>query len=149
MGVVDMPDQGHFRKLERMYHGAPINQIFAPRLVVGEGRAEVSMAVKPKFFHAAQALHGSVYFKALDDAAFFAVNSLLEDCFALTVSFNVYLVRPVSQGTILATGRVVHRSRRLFVAEAVLLDSAGAEIGRGSGTFMTSSIALTPEIGYA
>ena len=144
-----MAGQEHFRRLERMYHSAPINQFFAPKLVVSEARAEVSIPVRREFFHAAHALHGSVYFKALDDAAFFAVNSLLEDRFALTVTFNVYLVRPVSEGTILATGRVVHRSKRLYVAESVLVDSAGVEIARGSGTFMVSSIALTPEIGYA
>ena len=143
-----MASQGHFRKLERMYHAAPINQFFAPKLVVSEARAEVSIPVRREFFHAAHALHGSVYFKALDDAAFFAVNSLLEDRFALTVTFNIYLIRPVSEGTILATGRVVHHSKRLYVAEAVLVDSAGVEIARGSGTFMISSIALTPEIGY-
>jgi len=148
-GSFGMASQEHFRKLERMYHAAPINQFFAPKLVVSEARAEVSIPVRREFFHAAHALHGSVYFKALDDAAFFAVNSLLEDRFALTVTFNVYLIRPVSEGTILATGRVVHQSKRLYVAEAVLVDAVGVEIGRGSGTFMVSSIALTPEIGYA
>jgi uncharacterized protein (TIGR00369 family) len=132
-----------------MYATAPINQFFRPTLVVSEGRADISIPVKREFFHAAQALHGSVYFKALDDAAFFAVNSLLEDRFALTVTFNIYLLRPVSEGTIQATGRVVHRSKRLYVAESVLVDAAGLEVARGSGTFMTSSIALTPEIGYA
>jgi len=148
-GSFGMAGQEHFRKLERMYHSAPINQFFAPKLVVSEARAEVAIPVRQEFFHAAHALHGSVYFKALDDAAFFAVNSLLQDRFALTVTFNIYLVRPVSEGTILATGRVVHRSKRLYVAESVLADSAGVEIARGSGTFMISSIALTPEIGYA
>jgi acyl-coenzyme A thioesterase PaaI-like protein len=34
--------------------------------------------------HSIHAVHGSVYFKALDDAAFFAVNSLVEDVFVLT-----------------------------------------------------------------
>ncbi len=144
-----MASQEHYRKLEHMYASAPINQFFRPTLVVSEGRADVSIPVKREFFHAAQALHGSVYFKALDDAAFFAVNSLLEDRFALTVTFNIYLLRPVFEGTIQATGRVVHRSNRLHVAESVLVDAAGLEVARGSGTFMTSSIALTPEIGYA
>jgi uncharacterized protein (TIGR00369 family) len=144
-----MASQEHFRRLEHMYATAPINQFFRPTLVVSEGRADISIPVKREFFHAAQALHGSVYFKALDDAAFFAVNSLLEDRFALTVTFNIYLLRPVSEGTIQATGRVVHRSKRLYVAESVLVDAAGLEVARGSGTFMTSSIALTPEIGYA
>jgi acyl-coenzyme A thioesterase PaaI-like protein len=42
---------------------------------------------------------GSVYFKMLDDAAFFAVNSIVEDVFVYTVSLNVQLLRPVASGT--------------------------------------------------
>jgi hypothetical protein len=40
----------------------------------------VTGLVRPDFFHAAHAVHGSVYFKALDDAAFFAVASLVQEC---------------------------------------------------------------------
>jgi acyl-coenzyme A thioesterase PaaI-like protein len=60
----------HFRKLEKMYHGAPINRFYDPRLVIEKGRTELKIPIKPEFFHAANATHGSVYFKALDDAAF-------------------------------------------------------------------------------
>jgi len=131
-----------------MYASAPINDYYTPTMRVGEGRAEVTIPVRRELFHAAGAVHGSVYFKMLDDAAFFAANSLVDDVFVLTVSFNVYLTRPISEGEITSTGRVVHRSRRLFVAEADLLDSDGREIGRGSGTFLRSTTPLTPEVGY-
>jgi uncharacterized protein (TIGR00369 family) len=94
------------------------------------------------FFHAAGAIHGSIYFKALD-AAFFAVNSLVSDVFVLTVSYNVYLLRQVSEGTLMAKGRAVHCSRQLF-AEAELFDDRSREVARGSGSFMRSTIALTP-----
>ncbi len=144
-----MTTEQHFRKLERMYLRAPINEYYRPTLLVSEGRSELVIPVRPSFFHAAGAVHGSVYFKALDDSAFFAVNSLVEDVFVLTASFNVYLTRPISEGQIRATGLVVSRSRRLFIADSVLCDSEGREIGRGSGTFMPSAIALTPEVGYA
>ena len=139
----------HHRRLERLYAAAPINRYFEPALRISEGRAEVTIPVKPEFFHAAGAVHGSVYFKALDDAAFFAANSLVFDVFVLTASFNVYLTRPISEGEIRASGIVVHRSTNLIVAESVLLDSGGRQIARGSGTFMRSRIALTPGIGYA
>lgn len=142
-------DAEHCRKLERMYHAAPINVYFRPVLRVGDGEAEIEIAVRPDFFHAAAAVHGSVYFKALDDAAFFAVNSLVPDVFVLTVSYNVYLTRPVSEGTLIAKARVVHQSRQLFVADAQLFDGRSRQIARGSGSFMRSTIALTPEIGYA
>ena len=139
----------HFRRLERMYSGAPVNRYFAPQLSIPEaGVAEVRLAVRGDFFHAAGAAHGAVYFKALDDATFFAVSSLVEDVFVLTISFNLYLTRPISEGEIVATGRVVSRSRRLFVAEGVLADARGREIARGSGAFMPSGQPLGPEIGY-
>lgn len=144
-----MTGNEHFRKLERMYLSAPINEYYKPVLSISEGQSQLVIPVRPCFFHAAGAVHGSVYFKALDDSAFFAVNSLVEDVFVLTVSFNVYLTRPVSEGVLEATGRVVSRSRRLFVAESVLVGSDGREIGRGSGSFMPSTIALTPDVGYA
>ena len=88
----------HFAKLERMYASAPINRYFAPELRVSEGRADLVIPVRADFFHAAHAVHGSVYFKALDDSAFFAVSSLVLDVFVLTVSFNVYLTRPITEG---------------------------------------------------
>lgn len=143
-----MPGEQHFRKLERMYASAPINEFFRPSLKVFPGRAEVSMAMQPEFFHAAGAAHGAIYFKALDDAAFFAVSSLFDDVFPVTVTFNVYLMRPISQGEMRAVGEVVHKSKRLYIAEAQLFDARGRQIGRGSGAFMKSQIPLTPEIGY-
>ena len=142
-------DPEHFRKLERLYHGAPINQFFRPTLAVSHGAAELVLPVRPEFFHAAHAVHGSIYFKALDDAAFFAVNSLVTDVFVLTASYNLYLTRPVTEGVLRALGRVVHRSRQLFLAEAELLDAEGRQVGRGSGSFMRSAIPLTPAVGYA
>lgn len=139
----------HYRKLERMYRRAPVNEFFRPELSVSEGRAEVKIAVRREFFHAASAVHGAVYFKAMDDAAFFAANSLLADFFVLTVSFNLYLVRPISEGEMKATARAVHRSRRLLLAEAELVDGQGRQIARGSGSFMPSHLRLGPQVGYS
>ena len=143
-----MADNEHHRKLERMYSGAPVNAWYRPHLTVGDGRAELRIQVRPEFFHAAGAVHGSVYFKALDDAAFFAAASQVEDVFVLTSSFNLHLTRPVSEGELLAVGKVVHSSRRLLVAEAVLTDAQGSQLARGSGSFLRSAIPLSPEVGY-
>ncbi len=143
-----MASQEHYRKLERMYASAPLNDYYRPSMTVGEGESEIVIDVGPHLFHAAHAVHGSVYFKMLDDAAFFAVNSLVEDVFVLTVTFNVTLTRPVKDGQMRSRGRVVHRSRRLFVAESEVLDARGRTVARGSGTFMKSTRALTPDIGY-
>ena len=140
--------EAHYRKLENAYVAAPVNAFYEPSMTVGEGEAVIRQAVRERHFHIAGAVHGSVYFKLLDDAAFFAVNSLVRDVFVLTASFNIYFMRPVNEGTLRAEGRVVSRSTRLFIAESELYDDRDRVIGRGSGTFMTSSIPLGPEIGY-
>lgn len=140
----------HFETLIRMYDAAPINHWFRPRLrIPSEGAAEVHLQVREDFHHAARAIHGAIYFKALDDATFFAVQSVVTDFFVLTSSFNLYFLRPVSDGNLLAKGQVVSRSKRLYIAEGVLLDSRGKEVARGSGTFMPSSVPLGPALGYA
>ena len=138
----------HHRTLERMYGAAPINRFYAPAMRVGDAEATVEIDVREDFFHAGGAVHGSVYFKMLDDAAFFAVQSIVEDAFVLTTSFQTYLTRPVTTGRMTSRGRVLNRSRRLYIAEAVLTDGDGREVGRGSGGFMPSRIALDPSVGY-
>ena len=143
-----MPTAEHYRALERMYVSAPTNAYYAPAISIHEGRAEISVSVRPEFCHAAGAVHGAVYFKMLDDAAFFAANSLVDDWFLVTVSFNVYFTRPVSEGQLRAVGHVVHLFRRLFIAEAILTDANGREIARGSGTFMSSNIPLASVADY-
>lgn len=142
-------NEDHLRRLERMYLAAPCNAAYRPRVAIREGEAEIAFAVGPPLHHAAGAVHGANYFKAMDDAAFFAVNSLVHDVFVLTVSFNVYLVRPMTEGEMRACARVVSRSRTLWVAEAELSDERGRTLGRGSGSFMRSRIALSDVPAYA
>lgn len=142
-------ERTHFETLIAMYDNAPINKWFRPQLrIPEEGRAEIEMPVREDFYHAARAIHGAVYFKALDDATFFGVQSLVNDFFVVTSSFQLYFLRPVSEGPLLALGQVVSRSKRLYIAEGVLLDNRGKEVARGTGTFMPSSIQLGPDLGY-
>jgi uncharacterized protein (TIGR00369 family) len=143
-----MIGEEHYRKLESMYLAAPINEFFKPSIQIGRGTAEIKVNVDSRFFHAAQAAHGAVYFKSLDDAAFFAVSSLVEDNFVLTSNFNLYLHTPVSSGVIRSVGKVVRDGRSSFLAEAVLYNNQDEEIARGSGMFVKSKIKFTPEMGY-
>jgi len=142
--------ENHFRKLERMYLSAPINSGFYKgiTLVISDEKAELTLKIEPKFFHAAHAIHGSVYFKMLDDAAFFAVNSVVRDVFVYTVSFNIQLLRPVSEGIIRSTGELKFKSENMFIADSTLFNENNKLVGRGTGNFMRSKIFLTENIGY-
>src|SRR5207247_2600843 len=127
--------EDHWRRLERMYHSAPVNEYFESRLEVTEGKARIVMPVKPSSFHAGGGLHGSVFFKMLDDACVFAVYSTELEVFVPTTSFNVHFLRPVTAGVLEATGKVVGRSGRVYVAEAALR-CEDEVVATGSGTFM-------------
>nr|WP_246616946.1 PaaI family thioesterase [Sphingomonas yunnanensis] len=133
-----------------MYAAAPINHLFESRLEIGEpGVARIRFRIDQRHFHAAGAAHGTSYFKMLDDAAFYACNSLVTDRFLLTTQFSLLLTRPLGEGEAVAEGRWVSGQRRVFVAEARLIAVDGEEVARGTGTFMRSRIALASLPGYA
>jgi uncharacterized protein (TIGR00369 family) len=139
----------HFRALESLYADAPINKLFESVLEIPEsGVARIRFEIDSRYFHAAGAAHGTSYFKMLDDAAFYAVNSLVTDRFVLTTAFNLLLTKPLREGPVIAEGKWVSGQRRVFVAEARLIDSTGEEAARGTGTFMRSHIPLASLPGY-
>ena len=138
----------HCEKLEHMYLTAPCNALYDPGIDVAEGKTEIVIPVQETFLHAAGAVHGSVYFKALGDSAYLAVNSVVRDRLVLTANFNTYLSRPIDSGEIIARGTFMGQSDNQFYAESVLTDSEGNELGRGSGMFLQSETPLAPEIGY-
>jgi uncharacterized protein (TIGR00369 family) len=139
----------HYRALERMYLAAPINRIFKPQITVSPGSAEIEININETLFHPAGAVHGSVYFKMLDDAAFFAANSIETEHFVLTVAFTTYLTRPISEGSMISIGKVVNQTNSQMIAEAVVYDGQGNELGRGSGIFVRGKILLVDAMGYA
>lgn len=139
----------HFRGLEALYRAAPINRGFASTLEISApGVARIRFDVDESMFHAAGAAHGTVYFKMLDDAAFYACNSLVSDRFLLTTAFNLLFTRPLAAGPAVAEGRWASGKRRVYVADARLLDDTGEEAARGTGTFMRSRVPLATLAGY-
>ena len=146
------PESGeaaHFRALESLYRSAPINGLFRSEIEIAEpGFARIRFEVSRDAFHAAAAAHGTLYFKMMDDAAFYACNSLVSDRFLLTTAFNLVFTRPIKGGEAVAEGRWISGRRRVFVGEARLLLPDGEEAARGTGTFMRSHIPLSSLEGY-
>lgn len=139
----------HFRALEALYRSANVNRLFNSSIAIVEpGLCRISFNVGEEHYHAAGAVHGSAYFKMLDDAAFYAANSLVTDRFLLTTAFNLFFTRPLVAGPVVAEGRWISGRKRVFVAEARLIDADGEEAARGTGTFMRSSIPLGTLAGY-
>jgi len=140
----------HFEKLKNMYLGANINtQMYeTTQCEIELEKATISIIISEKYFHALGAIHGSVYFKLLDDAAFFAVNSIVEDVLVLTTSFDINILRPVNSGTITAIGKMTSKSENRFVSESTLYNEAGKKVAFGTGNFVKSNVILSKDIGY-
>ncbi|HEX8192767.1 MAG TPA: PaaI family thioesterase [Allosphingosinicella sp.] len=142
--------QAHLRALESLYRHAAINRLFRSSIEIPEqGLARIRFDIDETMFHAAGAAHGTLYFKMMDDAAFYACNAMVSDRFLLTTAFNLNFTKPLKAGPITAEGRWVSGKRRVLVGEARLIDAEGEEAARGTGTFMRSHIPLAGLPGYS
>lgn len=140
----------HFERLVRMYNAAPIHNFYEGiQLSVEENKARIDLEMKDdRFFHAGMSTHGSVYFKLLDDAAYFACQSVILDNFIVTTAFNTQLLRPIFGGKIYAEGVMEFESGQMFSASAKLYDEKGRLCGSGHGQFLKSRVALEEVQGY-
>jgi uncharacterized protein (TIGR00369 family) len=138
----------HCRKLESMYLAAPCNKYYAPGIRILEGEAEVVIPVQKKFLDAAGIVHGSVYHRAMNDAALFAVSSLVPKELVSSTGFDIRFGRTIAAGELIARGRVMGMSEDHCLAEAVLVNAEGEELGRGGGAFVKTEIPLSSDMGY-
>jgi uncharacterized protein (TIGR00369 family) len=136
----------HFHLLEKLFAKARINTKLYPtaKIDVSKGACIIHLDITNSYHHGMEAVHGSVYFKMLDDAAYFAANSVVEDCYLLTTNFNIHMLRPIASGKIKASGSLRMKSRHLWIADAVLHDQNGKEIAYGTGHFSKSNTPITP-----
>ncbi len=136
----------HLRALERMYLGAPVNEYFQPTIELDPGHARITMPAQPSSFHAAGGLHGSVYFKALDDASFFAAQTTEPEVFVLTARFEIEFLAPVRGGVLEAIGEVTGENHRVQATATLFL--AGEEVARGRGEFARGGPRLADVASY-
>lgn len=141
-----MTSETHWHKLEAMFRSAPINQQLYPdfTIKVQHKSAEIWGPVSSQTFHAMGAMHGSVVFKWLDDAAYFAAASTETDYFLLTQYFDIQFIRPVSDGFIRAVGQCEDVSDNEIKASATLWNDQQKVIAKGVGIFKRSKYPLGP-----
>ncbi len=136
-----MKQEQHYSFLESLYLQAPIVKEVFPetQIRVSNGFARIEWPVEGKFHHGAAGLHGSAYFRLLDDAAYFAASSHETTYFLVTASFELQFLRPVSAGLLRAEGRLLEeQAGRLLRAEASLYNEEGRLLAKGSGKFAHS-----------
>lgn len=138
-----MTSEEHYQRLEKMYSRASINDLYRPTMKVADGHAEIIMPVNDAFFHSANAIHGSVYFKILDDAACFAAWTKEDEFFIVTACFTTYITRPVWEGSLRAVGKIANQSKSQFIVEAIAYDDANRVVAQGNGIVMRGRARLS------
>ncbi len=101
-----------------------------------DGICEMALTVGELHQSRANRAHGGVLFTMLDTAMGRAVISRLpagRGCATIEAKINYF--RPVQSGRIIARGEALRLTRRTAYAEGVLIDEAGNELARSSGTF--------------
>jgi uncharacterized protein (TIGR00369 family) len=145
-----MSDRSHYRKLEALFQSAPLNQgIFkGSELEVEFERATLRLTIGNQYFHAADAMHGAIYFKLLDDSAYFAAASIEKTYLLLTKSYTIHFRRPVMEDTLTAIGKVIEVSERGILATSEIYNSAGKLVANGEGVFVRSTKRLLTLDGF-
>ena len=118
------------------------------QLELVDGEAEVVIPLQEKLLDAAGSVHGSVLHRAMSDAALFAASSVVPKELVASTSFDIQVSRTVAEGQLIARGRLIDCSEEHCLAEAVVVDSEGMELGRGTGTFVKTEIPLSADLGY-
>lgn len=139
----------HFANLERMFHLAPIQELLSgAEMNVEKEKATYKLNISEAYFHAANALHGAVYFKLLDDSAYFAAASIEETYFLLTKSYTIHFRRPVEVDKLIAIGEVVSQQDGEIICRSHITNLAGKLVAEGEGVFVRSKKLLAEQPGY-
>ncbi len=106
-----------------------------------EGRARLSMAVRPDMLNGEGWLQGGMYTALADEAMALAIYTLLAEGEQIaTISCTTTFIRGVRDGVIEAGAFVIRKGRQIIVVEAVVTaQTGGNELARCSATFMIRS----------
>ena len=103
----------------------------------GDGRASLTMEVRPDMLNGAGWLQGGIYVALADEAIALALCTLLADDEKIaTIDEHTSFIKGVNAGTIAATWRVIRKGRRVAFADGEVRDAAdGALLSRTSTSF--------------
>jgi uncharacterized protein (TIGR00369 family) len=119
------------------------------QLKVEYQQAILKLSIGKHYFHAAEAMHGAVYFKLSDDAAYFAAASVEENYFLLTKSYTIHFRRPVMEDQLTAIGKVTEVNENETLASSEIFNQEGKLVANGEGVFVKGAKRLDELNGFA
>ncbi len=127
--------ENRHRGLERAYLDGPAKGLRGVGVRLAEGEADIVLPTAKRDIDAGGGVMDAVSFKLMSDSAVQAVSSLFDGVTVLTSEFSFTLTHAAPSGNLVARGRYVGRAGNHFLADTMLTDSDGKELGRGEGVF--------------
>jgi uncharacterized protein (TIGR00369 family) len=128
-------ETNYFQELKDLFSKVPFWQHVGCRIVeVGDGHSVISLEIGLQHLNGNGTVHGGVFATLLDNAMGLAARATAGR-FQATTHMNVHFLQAVSEGTIYARGRVVHRTKRTVTTEARVEKEDGSLLAMSTGTF--------------
>ena len=130
--------QQHYDSLEKMHLNSPINELIKSKINISQGKSEISFKNSTSMRSALDNIHNAYIFMALEAAAFFAANSLIEDVLVSTKSFEIIFSKPTNSEELIAKGTFEEKSMGNYIISAELFDLDEKLIAKAKGVFRRS-----------
>lgn len=117
----------------------PVAELLGIRLVsVDDGEAVFAMEARPEHANPMGTLQGGVICALADAAMGMAYATRLEEGESFTtLELKTNYLRAVTEGTLTATGRVIHGGRTVGLTDCEVVDGQGRRIAHATSTCMT------------
>jgi uncharacterized protein (TIGR00369 family) len=117
----------------------PVAELLGLRLVsVGDGEVVFELDVRPEHANPMGTIQGGVICALADAAMGLAYASRLEDGESFTtLELKTNYLRQVRDGTLVATGQVVHAGRTIGLTSCDVVDGEGRKVAHATSTCMT------------
>lgn len=115
------------KRVEQALEAVPFAKLLGLKLKsIEPGKATISLEIRDEFKQNAGVVHGGVVASLIDSATAFAILPLLKDDErTTTIDLTISYLRPLVDGEISATARVVREGGRIVVLSAELHDETG------------------------
>lgn len=136
--VMLRPNDDYIRRLIETVNSSPFPRHLPMQLISIElDRAVVACETSTCHLQPFGIVHGGVLATLIDTATFWAVFMRLpKDTGLVNIDLKLNYLRPVSNGTITASGECIRSGRAISYAEARVADASGKLLAHGTSTLM-------------
>ena len=111
----------------------------------GEGFARLRLPYRKELTNPVGKLHGGAIASVADTAMAVAIGSFVKIPGGhSTVKLEIKYKAPVTDGEVIAEGRVTRQKEKLFLAEALVTNGDGQVVATAAGTFMVTDSDSNP-----